>query len=117
MDSKPLNCIEQENGSLKINNAKNWWAGFNRVLPKLEQYGQYKRGIPSEIYRLNALASKTTRDENVSFTDAAGICNVLLRIWELLPNDPSVLNLPDWSIFCDLCSERYLVDGSSNGEN
>jgi hypothetical protein len=83
---------------MRINNEKDWWnaleGNWNHIRSILTKFLS-----PTDLQL--ALQLKTNKDIQLS--------GLLEKAWAMAPDNRSIHSIPSWGIFCDLCSEKYVL--------
>lgn len=102
--------LEQMNaGTLKIKTASDWWFGFIAISANLTDYEKYP-GVAKIAAKVRDLEESLGHLEERTLQNAIDAHDLLQTIWETVPDEPEIHNLPRWSMFCDLCSEFCVFD-------
>lgn len=102
--------LSMKTGKIKVKDPTSWWLGFISVCSNLDLYRKF-RGRVAKI--CDELVEFDKQLPHISErTDAQGrqAARYMQRIWETMPDDPSIHNLPRWYLLCDLCSEAWVFE-------
>lgn len=86
--------------------AEEWWQITDTIWPAILDIADRVGSDADDRQRLEVL--RTNRDK--------GLAALFDSLWELAPDAGFIHTWPQWNRFCDLCSERYVLDPEAGEE-
>lgn len=98
---------------MRINSIQDWWNGLEAINADVETILGYV-DMDTRIDEFRALQKDKTIENGKL------IHGILNDAWFAAPDHPMIHTWPNWSNFCDLCSENwvfYEVDADNDNDN